>query len=121
MKQFGLSGNHVMCLFYLAQHQEGLTAAQLCQLMSVNKAAVSRAMAELEEKDYIFYMNQEESKKYRAVARLTVTGFAVTEQLDDIIYEVVNEIGKDLEEEERRVMYQSLETVSKNLDILAKK
>ena len=68
MKQFGLSGNHVMCLFYLAQHQEGLTAAQLCQLMSVNKAAVSRAMAELEEKDYIFYMNQEENKKYRAVA-----------------------------------------------------
>lgn len=121
MRQFGLSGNHVMCLFYLAQHQEGLTAAQLCQFMSVNKAAVSRTMAELEEKDYIFYMNQDESKKYRAVARLTVTGFAVTEQLDEIIYEVVNEIGKDLEEEERRVMYQSLETVSKNLDILAKK
>lgn len=121
MKQFGLSGNHVMCLFYLAQHQEGLTAAQLCQLMSVNKAAVSRAMAELEEKDYIFYMNQEENKKYRAVARLTVTGFAVTEQLDEIIYEVVNEIGKDLEEEERNMMYQSLETVSKNLDTLAKK
>lgn len=121
MKQFGLSGNHVMCLFYLAQNQEGLTAAQLCQLMSVNKAAVSRAMAELEEKDYIFYMNQEENKKYRAVARLTVTGFAVTEQLDEIIYEVVNEIGKDLEEEERNMMYQSLETVSKNLDTLAKK
>ena len=121
MKQFGLSGNHVMCLFYLAQHQEGLTAAQLCQLMAVNKAAVSRAMAELEEKDYIFYMNQEENKKYRAVARLTVTGFAVTEQLDEIIYEVVNEIGKDLEEEERNMMYQSLETVSKNLDTLAKK
>ena len=121
MKQFGLSGNHVMCLFYLAQHQEGLTATQLCQLMSVNKAAVSRTMAELKDKDYIFYMNQEDNKKYRAVARLTVTGFAVTEQLDGIICEVVNEIGKDLGEDERRIMYQSLETVSRNLDILAKK
>ncbi len=121
MRQFGLSGNHVMCLFYLAQHQEGLTATQLCQLMSVNKAAVSRTMAELKEKDYIFYMNQEDNKKYRAAARLTVTGFAVTEQLDGIICEVVNEIGKDLEENERRLMYHSLETVSKNLDILAKK
>lgn len=121
MKQFGLSGNHVMCLFYLAQHQEGLTATQLCQLMSVNKAAVSRTMAELKDKDYIFYMNQEDNKKYRAVARLTVTGFAVTEQIDEIIYEVVNEIGKDLGEDERRIMYQSLETVSRNLDILAKK
>lgn len=121
MKQFGLCGNHVMCLFYLAQHQEGLTATQLCQLMSVNKAAVSRTMAELKDKDYIFYMNQEDNKKYRAVARLTVTGFAVTEQIDEIIYEVVNEIGKDLGEDERRIMYQSLETVSRNLDILAKK
>ena len=28
MKEFGLSGNHVMCLFYLAQYPEGLTAAR---------------------------------------------------------------------------------------------
>ncbi len=121
MRQFGLSGNHVMCLFYLAQHQEGLTAAQLCQLMSVDKAAVSRAMAELLEKEYVYYLNQEEGKKYRAPAKLTVKGFAVTEQLDGIICEVVNEIGKDLAEEERTIMYRSLETVSKNLDSLVKR
>lgn len=121
MKQFGLSGNHVMCLFYLAQNQDGLTAAQLCQLMSVNKAAVSRAMAELLEKDYIFYTNQEDGKKYRAVAKLTVKGFAATEQIDGIICEAVNEIGKDLGDEERKMMYYSLKTVSKNLDLLAKK
>ena len=59
MKQFGLSGNHVMCLFYLAKHEEGLTAANLCQLMSVNKAAVSRTLAELIEKEYVIYADQE--------------------------------------------------------------
>ena len=121
MKQFGLSGNHVMCLFYLAQHKEGLTGAQLSSLMSVNKAAVSRAMAELVEKDYVFYENIEAGKKYRAVAKLTVKGFAVTEQIDGIICEVVNEIGNDLQEDERTAMYQSLKTVSKNLDVLAKR
>ncbi len=121
MRQFGLSGNHVMCLFYLDKHQEGLTGAQLCQLMSVNKAAVSRTLAELLEKDYIFYANQEDGKKYRAVAKLTAKGLEVTKQIDGIICEVVNEIGKDLEEEERRMMYHSLEAVSRNLDLLAKK
>ena len=121
MKQFGLSGNHVMCLFYLSQHKEGLTGAQLSQLMSVNKAAVSRAMAELVEKDYVFYENLEAGKKYRAVAKLTVKGFAVTEQIDGIICEVVNEIGIDLQEDERTAMYRSLKTVSKNLDVLAKR
>ena len=121
MKQFGLSGNHVMCLFYLAKHEEGLTAANLCQLMSINKAAVSRTLAELLEKEYVFYANQEEGKKYRAIVKLTEKGVSVTEQIDGIICEVVNEIGKDLEDEERNIMYRSLETVSKNLDSLAKK
>ena len=27
MKQFGLKANHTMCLYYLGQHPEGLTAA----------------------------------------------------------------------------------------------
>lgn len=121
MKQFGLSGNHVMCLFYLAKHEEGLTAANLCQLMSVNKAAVSRTLAELIEKEYVIYADQEEGKKYRAIVKLTEKGVSVTEQIDGIICEVVNEIGKDLEDKERNIMYRSLEIVSKNLDSLAKK
>ena len=121
MKQFGLSGNHGMCLFYLAKHEEGLTAANLCQLMSVNKAAVSRTLAELIEKEYVIYADQEEGKKYRAIVKLTEKGISVTEQIDGIIYEVVNEIGKDLEDKERNIMYRSLEIVSKNLDSLAKK
>ena len=120
MKQFGLSGNHVMCLFYLAQNAEGLTAAQLCQLMSVNKAAVSRSLADLLEKGYVVYLNQEANKKYRAVVMLTEKGFEVTKQIDGIICEVVNEIGRDLADEERRIMYRSLEIVCKNLDHLAK-
>lgn len=121
MKQFGLSGNHVMCLFYLAKHEEGLTAANLCQLMFVNKAAVSRTLAELIEKEYVIYADQEEGKKYRAIVKLTEKGVSVTEQIDGIICEVVNEIGKDLEDKERNIMYRSLEIVSKNLDSLAKK
>jgi len=121
MKQFGLSGNHVMCLFYLAKYEEGLTAANLCQLMSVNKAAVSRTLAELIEKEYAIYADQEEGKKYRAIVKLTEKGLSVTEQIDGIICEVVNEIGKDLEDKERNIMYRSLEIVSKNLDSLAKK
>ena len=29
MKQFGLKASHTMCLYYLGQHPEGLTATQL--------------------------------------------------------------------------------------------
>lgn len=120
MKEFGLSGNHVMCLFYLSQNPEGLTGTELCQLISVNKAAISRTLSNLVEKGYVFYPDAGESKKYRAVVKLTLKGIAVTKQIDDIIRDVVDEIGKDLNEDERETMYQTLAIVSRNLETLAK-
>ena len=120
MKEFGLSGNHVMCMFYLAQHPEGLTATQLCQLIAVDKAATSRTLAELLESGYVYYPELEGNKKYRAVAMLTERGVEVTEQIDSIICDVVDEIGGNLSEEERNNMYQSLETIEKNLEQLTK-
>ena len=54
MKEFGLGGNHVMCMVYLAQYPEGITPTKLCQLISVDKAATSRTLSELVEKGYIY-------------------------------------------------------------------
>ena len=47
MTELGLKGTHVTCLFYLSNHPEGLTAAQLCQLCAEDKASVSRTVADL--------------------------------------------------------------------------
>ena len=49
MEALGLKGSHVMCLFQLRQHPEGLTAAELAERSLEDKAAVSRAVARLEE------------------------------------------------------------------------
>ena len=121
MKEFGLSGNHVMSLFYLAQNPEGLTASQLCRLISVDKAATSRTLSELVEKGYVYYPDAEGSKKYRASVMLTEKGVAVTEQIDKIICGVVEEIGSDLSEEERENMYHALNVISGNLDRMGKR
>ena len=120
MKEFGLSGNHVMCLYYLAQHPEGLTAAELCQLISVDKAATSRTLSELVEKDFVYYPDLEGQKKYRVKAVLTEKGFSVTQQIDDIISEIVDNVGKDLSEGDRESMYRSLNFISTNLEQLVK-
>ena len=50
MEALGLKGSHVMCLFQLRQHPEGLTAAELAERSLEDKAAVSRALARLEER-----------------------------------------------------------------------
>ncbi|MBQ8802635.1 MAG: MarR family transcriptional regulator [Tyzzerella sp.] len=119
MKEFGLSGNHVMSLFYLSRNAEGLTAAQLCQLISVDKAATSRVLAELLEKGYVYYPELEGGKKYRTTVMLTEKGKKVTEEFDGIICSVVQEIGGNLSEEERDNMYHALDLISNNLEKMA--
>ena len=46
MRSLGLKGTHVMCLYFLHSHAEGLTAADLCALCKENKAGISRILAE---------------------------------------------------------------------------
>ena len=120
MKEFGLSGNHVMYMTYLAHNPEGLTAAELCQLTSVDKAATSRALSELVEKGFVYYPDLEGSKKYRATAVLTESGFEISEKMNEIIQELVEQVARDMSEEEGRNLYGSLEKISGRIEQIAK-
>ena len=120
MKEFGLSGNHVMYMTYLAHNPEGLTAAELCQLTSVDKAATSRALSELVEKGFVYYPDLKGSKKYRATAVLTESGFAISEKMNEIIQELVEQVARDMSEEEGRNLYGSLEKISGRIEQIAK-
>ena len=111
MTEFGLKGTHVMCLFFLWQNPEGLTAAQLSQLCVEDKAAISRTLAVLNEKEYIC----SEGKKYRAEIRLTEKGLEVTRKLEELIEQWVGFGGDGLTDEERTVFYRALGKISANL------
>ena len=111
MTEFQLKGTHVMCLFFLHHHPEGLTAAQLCQLCAEDKAAISRTLATLQERDYLV----SGEKKYRAQIRLTDAGRQVAERVDDLIQQWVGFGGDGLTEEERTVFYRALDKISRNL------
>ena len=45
MKEYGLKAMHVMCIYYLGEHPEGLKAADLVKLTLEDKAAISRGLA----------------------------------------------------------------------------
>ena len=112
MTEYGLKGSHVMCLFFLHQHREGLTAAQLCQLCSEDKAAISRNLASLHEKNFIMV---DEKKKYRALIRLTEKGEEMAKRLDGLIETWVEVVGKGLSEQDRAAFYRGLDIISNNL------
>ncbi|MBR2490492.1 MAG: winged helix-turn-helix transcriptional regulator [Ruminiclostridium sp.] len=111
MTEFGLKGTHVMCLFFLSQHPEGLTAAQLSQMCAEDKAAISRTLAVLQERDYI----QAGEKKYRAPLCLTPAGEELARQMEDLIQHWVAFGGDDLSEEEREVFYRVLGKIAARL------
>ena len=109
---FGLKGAHVMCMFHLNQHPEGLTASQLCTLCAEDKAAVSRTISSLREGGYV---QSQGAKSYRAVLSLTERGKAVAEKIGGVISDWVSACGCGLTEEERRNFYFGLNLIAENM------
>lgn len=114
MTEYGLKGTHVMCLFFLDSNPEGLTAARLCQLCGEDKAAISRALAELEKREYL-HIRSVCGKKYRAPIVLTPAGKEIARQMNGQITQWVSIGGDGLTPEQRADFYRSLELIAHNL------
>lgn len=116
MSTLGLKGTHVMCLYYLSRHSEGLTASKLCRLCSEDKAGISRILADLEQKKLIRYEQSEGGKKYRAKALLTREGLLESRKLTKLILRAVEAGGKGLTEKDLEVFYHALFIIADNLE-----
>lgn len=112
MGDLGLKGAHVMCMFYLKQHPDGLTSSQLCTLCAEDKAAISRTLSFLKSEGYV---DSEGPKNYRAILRLTETGRKIADQFDALIADWVCAGGTGLTDQERRDFYHGLSLISNNL------
>ena len=111
MSDIGLKGTHVMCLFFLKEHPEGLTSAELSTLCFEDKAAISRVLKELSNVQCIQY----EPKKYRSLITLTGNGQKVCEVMHDKIIKSVDIAAQGYNLEEREIFYRVLLKVADNL------
>ena len=114
MADFGLKGTHVMCLYQLQQHPEGLTSSALAQLCDEDKAAISRTVAELKAQELIA-SPQEGEKRYRQRIRLTDRGRQVTAKMDGKIVDAVTAATQGYSLEEREIFIRVLLRVDENL------
>lgn len=115
MDEFGLRGAHVMCLYFLGSHPEGLTSVQLSAACGEDKAAISRSVSELEGRGLITFGSETGKKRYRAPAFLTDEGKKVSRRMDDIISGVVRQADRGLADEEREVFYRAFGKIAANL------
>jgi DNA-binding MarR family transcriptional regulator len=120
IKEFGLKGSHVMCLFYIGEAENGLTATKLCKLCGEDKAAISKSLSALLELGYVELEN-DENKKYRSKYYLTKSGKKVKDALDVKISDVVADGGIGLTEEERDAFYSALQKIVDNLENISRK
>lgn len=110
MERYGLKGSHVQCLLAMERAGEAVTAAQLSDLCEKDKAAVSRALAELEQKALITRQSG-----YRAAVSLTESGRRVACALEATARTAVEVAGGDLTEEDRARLYSALAQIADRL------
>jgi len=115
MTELGLRGTHVMCLYFLGRHPEGLTASELARICDEDRAAISRSVSELETRGYLFCETESGHKKYRSHLFLTELGNKAAELIYPKIDHALDLGGEGLNEQERSVFYSSLSLISSNL------
>ncbi len=120
MEAYGLKGTHVMCLYQLKQHPEGLTAKELATLCDEDKAAISRALAIIESKGLISFIDSEGKKRYRTMITLTDEGSKVCTQISQKIGELWKVYSEGISDEEREVFYRVFAIIADNLQTVTK-
>ena len=112
MREYGLKTIHVMCIYYLNLHQDGLTASELTKLTLEDKAAISRALKVLQEKGYAIY----DSNKYNAEIRLTDAGKKLASVICEKADKAVSAGSYNFTDEQRNLFYSELKTIANNLE-----
>ncbi len=115
-KELGLKANHVMCLYFLGKHADGLTAAELCKLCHEDKAAISRTVFDLTQKELVLPTEPSAKKKYRTVIKLTERGAELSNRLQSAIERMVKAVSDDFSEAERDTFYRMLFSITDGLE-----
>ena len=119
MKKYGLKGAHSIYLLTMLRYPDGITATQICEYCVKDKADVSRMMTLLEKKGLVKKEGVHQNL-YKGVFKLTEEGRKAALFVSQRASLAVDIAGKDLTDEQRKVLYETLEQIASNLRKLNK-
>lgn len=114
MSKYGMKGSHTQCLIAMRRFPEGITATQLCQVCDKDKAAISRTIADLEQKGLVERISQN-GNLYRARLVLTQQGTDLVMKIGKRAALAAEQAGGELTDDQREVFYYALHTIAGNL------
>lgn len=117
MEKYGLKGPHAQCLLTMKRYPDGITAARLCEACEKDKAAVSRMVAELEEKG-LLVRDAVGGIRYRALLKLTELGQAAADHVEQRARLAVEEASTGMTDQQRVTMYAALDLIADNLQVI---
>ena len=116
MANFGMKGPHAQYLIAMVRYPQGITAAQLGKICDKDKAAVSRAVTELEQEGLIRRLD---ARTYRTPLVLTQKGAAAAAMVNKKASRAVEAAGQGLSDENRVIFYEALNLIASNLHRIA--
>lgn len=113
MMEYGLKGSTAQSLCCIAISGNGLNANELSVRLKIDKAQVSRCMAELGEKGLVF-RNEQEGKQYRQKYCLTEKGRSAVADISRTSCSIRERIRKGVSDEDVERFFRVLEVMCQN-------
>jgi len=113
MEKYGLKGHHALYLITMKRYPDGITATQLADICSKDKADVSRAMSLMVKKGLA--EKGSGMTRYRALLRLTEDGLTAAAQVEKSAMLAVEIASSGISDEHREIFYSTMDTIAANL------
>ncbi len=117
MVRLGLKGSFAQYLVAMNRYPDGITSTMLCEVCDKDKGAVSRAIAEMQEKGLVNVKGLL-GTRYRARHTLTEEGKKAAEYVTQKAIKAVAMANIGLSEEDRKTFYRVLEVYYTNLKVV---
>lgn len=114
MAAYGLKGSHSVYLTALSKSKDGVSATNLCEICGKDKADVSRMMKIMIDKGLIIKEGSHKNN-YGGVYKLTDAGWEAADKVKRKVNLAVDAASKNLSDENRKALYDSLDIISDNL------
>lgn len=112
MNKFDLKAVHVMCLYLLRVHPEGFSISELCRQTLDDKAAMSRAVAQLRERGFV----TSKPSGHSFTVRLTEEGECFADYIASRVGCAVAAGSVEMTDEERSRFFSVLEEICSKLE-----
>lgn len=113
MAEYDLKGTTCLCLCQIYESEEGLNAGELAERGEIDKAQVSRCVAELTEKGFI-YRDDREGRRYKQKYCLTDTGRLAAKDIVDSMERVQKAVRQGISDEEMEQFLSTLNALCEN-------